>query len=190
MNTPRCLTSCVIFLLLAWCVESEGEGEGSGASKSAVPEDVLSKAVIKVTGIGKAPESKRGTAQGRLMAERAAEIVAKRNLGLALGKVSIEGTERDKEIFVSAFVRGARVTGKKVLPDGSVEVTMELPLSEVARNFAEMQRLAIRAEENRQKLEDAFQKTTEELSTVKSKLDSVEDAVKKLETQLKSIEAQ
>ena len=123
------------------------------------------------------------------MAERAAEIVAKRNLGLAIGKVTVEGSERDKKIFVEAFVRGARVTDKKVKPDGSVEVTMELPLSEVARNFAEMQRLAIRAEENRQKIEDVFKKTEGDLHAVKTKLETYEESVKKIESQIKDLES-
>ena len=154
----------------------------------AQPDDPLGKASLKVTGVGEAPPSKRGTRQGQLMAERAAEIVAKRNLGLAIGKVSVEGTEREKEIFVDAFVRGARVTDKKARPDGSVEVTVELPLSEVARNFVEMQRFLNRAEENRRKLEEVFKKTEDDLRTIKAKLDIMLGSVKKVEVEIQSIE--
>ena len=58
---------------------------------------------------------------------------------------------------------------------------MELPLSEVARNFAQMQRLWIRAEENRRKIED-------DLKTMKTQVDTFQDAVGKIEAQLKSLE--
>ncbi len=151
-------------------------------------DDPVGRAALKVTGIGKAPESKRGTPQGRLMAERAAELTAKRNLALAIGKVTVEGTDREKKIFVDAFVRGARLTDKKTKPDGSVEVTMELPLAEVARNFAEMQRLALRAEENRHKLEEVFRKTETDLRSVKAKLNAFQEAVAEMEDQIKRME--
>ena len=180
MGAAKGMLACVVALLVS--ATGVGRGEQAGGN------DPTGQASLKVTGIGKAPDSKRGTPQGRLMAERAAEMVAKRNLGLAIGKVSVEGTEKDKEIFVSAFVRGARVTDKKVLPDGTVEVTVELPLSEVARNFAQMQRLWVRAEENRQKMEGVYKKTEDDLRTMKGKLDTFKEAMDKMDAELKSIE--
>ena len=180
MGAAKGIAACLVALLVS--APGLGRGEQAGGN------DPVGQVSLKVTGVGKAPESKRGTAQGRLMAERAAEMVAKRNLGLAIGKVSAEGTEKDKDIFVSAFIRGAHVTDKKVLPDGTVEVTVELPLSEVARNFAQMQRLWVRAEESRQKLEGVFKKSEDDLSVMKGKLKTFQEAMEKMEAELRSIE--
>jgi hypothetical protein len=181
MAAPRILMAYSMAFLVATCGARAAAQTGKG--------DPLGKAAIRVTGLGKAPDSKRGTPQGKLMAERAAELVAKRNLALAIGQVSVEGTDRDREIFVSKFVRGAHITSKKVNEDGSVEVTMELPLSEVARNFAEMQRLAIRAEENRQKLEEVFKKSEDDLRTMRTRLDTVQESMKKIEAELQALDA-
>ena len=174
--------------MLACSVALFVAASGARAEEQTNGNDAWGQVSFKVTGIGKAPDAKRRTPQGRLMAERAAEMAAKRNLGLVVGKVSVEGTDRDKKIFVEAFVRGARVTDKKVLPDGTVQVTLELPLSEVARSFAQMQRLWIRAEENREKLEEVFKKNENDLRAMKTRLETFQEAMEKIEAELKSIQ--
>ena len=179
MGANKSLFVCAAFVVVSVCAWAVAQTSA---------EEPLTQATIKVRGLGTAPEGKRGTPQGKLMAERAAEVVAKRNLGLAVGKVSVEGDERQKTVFVEAFVRGARTTDTKVLPDGSVEVTMELPLSEVAKNFADMQRVMIQAEENRKKLDGVFKKTEEDLRTVKGQLNNLQGSMQKIETQIKSLE--
>ncbi len=67
---------------------------------------------VRATGIGHPPPRMKG-AQAKLMARRAAEVVAVRNLAKKLG---IESGER---------VSGFRYVVTKDLPNGKVEVTVE-----------------------------------------------------------------
>ena len=68
---------------------------------------------VVATGIGRPPPNIRG-GRARLMAKRAAEVIAVRNLARKLGLGS------------RATVRGFRYLPAKYLPDGRVEVTVVL----------------------------------------------------------------
>jgi hypothetical protein len=93
---------------------------------------------VKAKGTGVPKEGETGTA-ARLNAERAAETVARRNLVEKVYGVHIDATTtvldymtvNDKvKAEVSRFLAGAQMVGKPtVMPDGSIEVEMELPLS-------------------------------------------------------------
>lgn len=72
----------------------------------------LARRVVRATGIGRPPARMRGT-RARLMARRAAEVVAVRNLAGKLG------------LGRSATVRGFRYLPARLLPDGRIEVTVE-----------------------------------------------------------------
>jgi len=82
-------------------------------------------------------EGALGTA-ARLEAERAAEAVARRNLVEKVHGVRIDAqttvqdyvTVNDRvQAEVSRYLAGARLVGEPVImPDGTIEVTMELPL--------------------------------------------------------------
>jgi hypothetical protein len=88
--------------------------------------------VIRATGIGRPPHG-RSPAQARLLARRAAEVVALRNLAAKLeahDRAAPEGppatgTFRRTSL---AHLRGFRYLPPRYLPDGRVEVTVELPL--------------------------------------------------------------
>lgn len=92
---------------------------------------------VKATGTGVPREGALGTA-ARLEAERAAEAVARRNLVEKVHGVRIDAqttvqdyvTVNDRvQAEVSRYLAGARLVGEPVImPDGTIEVTMELPL--------------------------------------------------------------
>lgn len=91
---------------------------------------------LTVTGVGIAPEGKSGPEAG-LMAERAAEMDARRNLAEELYGVQISASttvidfvvQHDKvKAEVETFLRGARKADTRFLTDGSVEVDIELPM--------------------------------------------------------------
>ena len=74
--------------------------------------------VVRAVGIGKPPRRMRG-AQAKLMARRAAEVRAVRNLAIKLGYGR------------RATVRGFRYVSTEYLVDGSVRVMVEIPCSVV-----------------------------------------------------------
>jgi uncharacterized protein involved in exopolysaccharide biosynthesis len=127
------LALCAGPLVLAGEAEKTGEG-----------------LVVRATGIGRPPKTAQG-AQARLMAERAAETVALRNLALKLGQARLEGGGRSV-IQVEAFLSGYRLAETKYLPDGTVECTVEIPLDKVYGNVVRI--LQTQLEEARQKQSD------------------------------------
>jgi hypothetical protein len=94
--------------------------------------------VITAVGIGAPPAQPANAAQARAMAERAAQIVALRNLLEAVKGVRIDATTTVENFMVtsdvirtqvSGFVQGAMVMDKKYMSDGSVEVTVGMQLT-------------------------------------------------------------
>jgi len=77
---------------------------------------------IEAQGTGKPPAGKTGP-QARLMARRAAEVVAIRNLGLA--EAGIDTNIRTGTIQWSGVVRDYRTTRVTTAPDGTVTVTIQ-----------------------------------------------------------------
>ncbi len=92
---------------------------------------------VYATGIGAPSAQAVNAAQARAMAERAAVVVAYRNL-----LETVKGVRVDSETMVENFmvksdvirtqvdgiVKGARVVKKQYLPDGSVEVLVAMPM--------------------------------------------------------------
>ena len=76
---------------------------------------------VRAEGFGR-PTPGRSTAQARLMARRAAEVVAVRNLG----RGPLWRPVRTGRITWSGVVRGYRVARVRTAPDGSVTVTVVL----------------------------------------------------------------
>src|SRR5512136_153741 len=94
--------------------------------------------VITSVGIGAPPANPANPAQARAMAERAAQVVAYRNLLEAVKGVRIDSTTTVENFMVtsdvirtqvSGFVQGAMVMDKKYMSDGSVEVTVGMKLT-------------------------------------------------------------
>ena len=94
--------------------------------------------VITSVGIGAPPANPANPAQARAMAERAAQVVALRNLLESVKGVRIDSTTTVENFMVtsdvvrtqvSGFVQGATVMDKKYMSDGSVEVTVGMKLT-------------------------------------------------------------
>jgi len=89
--------------------------------------------LITATGIGAPPASADNPAQTRGMAERAAYVVALRNLLESVKGVRVDSTTTVENFIVandtvrtqvSGMVQGATILNKKYISDGSVEITL------------------------------------------------------------------
>lgn len=94
--------------------------------------------VITSVGIGAPPAQPANAAQARAMAERAAQVVAYRNLLEAVKGVRVDSTTTVENFIVtsdvirtevSGIIQGAMVMDKKYMSDGSVEVTVGMKLT-------------------------------------------------------------
>jgi len=94
--------------------------------------------VITAVGIGAPPAQPANAAQARAMAERAAQVVAYRNLLEAIKGVRVDSTTTVENFMVSSdviktevsgIIQGATVMDKKYMSDGSVEVTVGMKLT-------------------------------------------------------------
>lgn len=94
--------------------------------------------VITAVGIGAPPAQPANAAQARAMAERAAQVVAYRNLLEAVKGVRVDSTTTVENFMVSSdvirtevsgIIQGATVMDKKYMSDGSVEVTVGMKLT-------------------------------------------------------------
>ncbi len=97
---------------------------------------------IESVGTGAPPERFYGRPQARPMALRAAQVDAFRNLLETVQGVQIDSQTTVKDFAVesdviqtavSGMVKGAQIVKKEYLSDGTVEVTVRMPLSGVAR---------------------------------------------------------
>ena len=79
--------------------------------------------VVLAKGIGKPPQGVNPV-RGRILALRAAKAVAMRNMLLSMGEVRRE----DGTLYVQGTLVGVKVREEKTLPDGSVEVVVEMPV--------------------------------------------------------------
>ncbi len=114
---------------------STGAAMQPGGAAQAVPPWVSQ--TVKANGTGVPKEGSLGTA-ARLETERAAEAVARRNLVEKVYGVHIDSSTTVKDYVtvhdqvqaqVSRYMAGAQVVGEPtIMPDGTIEVTMELPL--------------------------------------------------------------
>ena len=100
---------------------------------------------ITVQGMGVAPTRARTPAQAKMMARRAAQVDAYRQLAELAKGVQVDGetTVEDMEVTsdivktkVSAFVHGARIVSEEATSDGGYYVTMEVPLYGVTDSLA------------------------------------------------------
>jgi hypothetical protein len=94
--------------------------------------------VITAVGVGVPPAQPANAAQARTMAERAAQVVAYRNLLEAVkgvradSKTTVENFMLTSDMIrteVSGIIQGATILDKKYMTDGSVEVTVGMMLT-------------------------------------------------------------
>ncbi len=93
---------------------------------------------VTAVGIGFPPQGVTDPARARVMADRAAYLIAVRNLLEVVKGVRVEATtvvenymvkSDEVKTEVSGFVKGAQIIGRKNHPDGSVEVEVAVPLT-------------------------------------------------------------
>ena len=96
------------------------------------------KGVVTATGFGAPPPNAVNAAQARAMAERAAFLVATRNLLEVVKGIRVDSATLVENMIVSSdviktevsgFVQGAQIVKKQVSPDGSVTVTVAMKLN-------------------------------------------------------------
>jgi hypothetical protein len=131
-------------------VKATGEGVSGGKyPKETAPQPVpatpapaevpdWAKQVLRATGQGVAPEEAESEAQAKLLAQKAAEVDAKRKLAEMLDGVHIDSKTTVKDFVtqsdeiktsVSTFIGGCKVVKVRTLEDGvTVEVEVELSL--------------------------------------------------------------
>jgi hypothetical protein len=94
--------------------------------------------VITAVGIGAPPANPANPAQARAMAERAAQVVAYRNLLEAVKGVRVDSTTLVENFMttsdvikteVSGIIQGSMIMDKKYMSDGSVEITVGMKLT-------------------------------------------------------------
>jgi hypothetical protein len=94
--------------------------------------------VLTAVGIGAPAAQSANAVQARAMAERAAQVVAYRNLLEALKGVRVDSTATVENFIstneriragVSGIIQGATIMDKKYMSDGSVEVTVGMRLT-------------------------------------------------------------
>ena len=94
--------------------------------------------LITAVGIGAPPAQPANAAQARAMAERAAQVVAYRNLLEAVKGVRVDSNTTVENFMVtsdvirtevSGFIQGAMIMDKKYMSDGSVEITIGMRIS-------------------------------------------------------------
>jgi hypothetical protein len=126
---------CTIFFFLAFGAASHGQTIGPSDAVETVGQGMINwtSGEVYATGIGAPPAHSVNPAQARAMAERAAQVVAYRNL-LEI----VKGVRVDSETVVENFmtksdiirtridgiIRGAMPVKKQYMSDGSVEVTV------------------------------------------------------------------
>ncbi|HMQ16859.1 MAG TPA: hypothetical protein PKC49_12885 [Phycisphaerae bacterium] len=129
---------------------------------SADPPAASESAFIRATGIGRPPQGKPAP-QAKLMARRAAEVVALRNLAAQLEGQALSASGGRMSARTETLIRGFRDLAPRDLADGSVEITVELPLPTLLHNHTTV------ADRTAQ-LESRLQAAQAELEALKSEL--------------------
>jgi len=97
-----------------------------------------SEGYVEAVGIGAPPQRNIGTPQARPMALRAAQVDAYRNMLEVINGVRVDSTTMIKDFTVESdiintqvqgMVKGAKTMKQEYLSDGTVEVTVRMPLS-------------------------------------------------------------
>jgi hypothetical protein len=150
---------------------------------------------IRATGKGLPPPQMSGQ-QARLMAERAAQVIAVRNLAATVRGLPIPdhgNAASPLPAEVAARIRGYRYLPARPMPDGSVEVTVEL---DVHRDFPRVMTLLQRthqAEADLAATKAALQridtKQRSELEELRRRVNQLAGEISQLRTEIRELQA-
>ncbi len=139
-----------------------------------------SQEIIRVTATGKSSPSIKISSKARIMALRAAKVVGYKQLAKAAGleKFAKEGTKEYSEI--QAFLRNAKIVDKKFISDHEVEITMEVPLSDVIDKAVDIKKYRF----NRKLLKNLQKK----IGNIETEMSNLGDELAKLKNLLAKLE--
>ena len=138
-----------VLVVTGYGVPRDGGGSHAGStSKATAPtKPAWASQYIRATGAGLPPKNVTDAEEARLLAERAAEIDAKRNLVEKIYGVRIDSSSYVRDYALqhdevntklNAFLQGAKRVDTRYLDGGAVEVDVEAPLSgvwDIVKNY-------------------------------------------------------
>jgi hypothetical protein len=127
------------------------------------------KNILRVTVVGKSSPKITQPAKARAMALRVAQIEGYRELARAAGLEKVYRENNVEERKIEAFMKGARVVGKRFISDHEVEITMEIEISQIVDMASGLKK-------------ERFKET---LTTLRNKIGSLEDEMLKIRAELK-----
>ena len=119
INLSRTLRIVIIVLVSSAKIASASAGDPYRLDETA--------GVLTVIGVGRPPAEVRHQAQGRLLAERAAITNAYGAAASVLSEAIPQAVSSQEGH--SVFLRGGRIARSELMPDGSVQVELEIPMS-------------------------------------------------------------
>lgn len=136
MKKPVAVLLFVLLMMMSRMLAGQTDGAGDAVEVTSAGRINWTVGEVYATGIGAPPAQAVNAAQARAMAERAAVVVAYRNLLEVVKGVRVD-SETVVENFMTAsdtirtrvdgIVKGARIVKKQYLSDGAVEVLVAIP---------------------------------------------------------------
>ena len=160
-----------------------GDSYCQGAKKP----DPFGEATIRVKGFGRFAPGEEGTPRGELKAAMAARRDAQRNVAALFGKIEVRGDDRVKRIVISGLVSGAREVGAPEVKGGWVIVTVEIPLSAIASNMADLHEKIDEAKKRNERLQQALGKADSSVAKLRKTLDDLKRAIDGIEAKFKEM---
>lgn len=137
------------------------------------------KNILRVTVVGKSSPGITQPAKARAMALRAAQIEGYRELARAAGLEKVYRENNVEKRKIDAFMKGARVKGKRFITDHKVEITMEIEKSGIIQMAAGIKKERLKKRVTTLKNKIKF--LEKEMSKIRAELKKTKDILAKLE---------
>jgi hypothetical protein len=137
MKNPLAIILLIAVLTVSGSVFAQINGSGEAVETVSSGKINWTSGEVTATGIGAPPAQPANSAQARAMAERAAFVVALRNLLEVVKGVRVDSETMVENYMVKSdvirtrvegIVKGARIVKKQYMSDGSVEMLVAMPL--------------------------------------------------------------
>jgi hypothetical protein len=143
--------------------------------------------ILRVTAVGKSSPNITRPAKARAMALRAAQIEGYRELARAAGLEKVYRVKGQpghrvnnvEERKIEAFMKGARVVGKRFISHHEVEITMEIEISEIVDIASDLK--TERFNETLTALRNKIESLEKEMSKIRAELKKAKNILAKLE---------